>query len=148
MQRVIDGSCAVLKRQGLPQGPKVLWSEVVVDLFVSWHVVNKIIIISIVNYLIHYVWEYCHICCPGDEIADLNDRLIGLQQAKDTEKEQMETSIQAVRTEYQEIKDQLTSENMILGQHFNTFKHFMVYLLNKHANSHDVMFLWSAKGRL
>ena len=50
----------------------------------------------------------------GDEITDLNDRLIGLQQAKDTEKEQMEAAIQGVRSEYQENKDRLTSENMIL----------------------------------
>lgn len=50
----------------------------------------------------------------GDEITDLNDRLIGLQQAKDTEKEQMETENQALRTEFQDMKDRLTSENMIL----------------------------------
>ena len=51
----------------------------------------------------------------GEEIADLNDRLIGLQQAKDNDKEQYETMLQQLRTEFQETKDQLTSENMILG---------------------------------
>lgn len=51
----------------------------------------------------------------GDEIADLNDRLIGLQQIKDQEKEQYESELQKLRTDYQEMKDQLTSDNMILG---------------------------------
>ena len=54
----------------------------------------------------------------GDEIADLSDRLIGLQQAKDAEKEQYESELQRLRTEFQETKDQLTSENMILGKSF------------------------------
>ena len=58
----------------------------------------------------------CGVCVPaGDDIADLNDRLIGLQQAKDTEKETYEQQLQQIRTEFQETKDQLTSENMILG---------------------------------
>ena len=57
----------------------------------------------------------------ADEIADLNDRLIGLQQAKDSEKEQSETALNQLRTEFQETKDQLTSENMILGICFMYF---------------------------
>ena len=52
----------------------------------------------------------------ADDIADLNDRLIGLQQAKDAEKEQYESEIQKIRNEFQETKDQLTSENMILSR--------------------------------
>ena len=52
---------------------------------------------------------------PADEIADLNDRYIGLQQTRDNEREQYELQIQTQRNEYQEMKDQLTSENMILG---------------------------------
>ena len=51
----------------------------------------------------------------AEELADLNDRLIGLQQAKDAEKEEYESQLSALRGEYQEMKDQLTSENMILG---------------------------------
>lgn len=51
----------------------------------------------------------------ADDIADLNDRLIGLQQAKDAEKEQYEAELQKLRNEFQETKDQLTSENMILS---------------------------------
>ena len=50
-----------------------------------------------------------------DEIADLNDRYIGLQQTRDNEREQYELQIKQQRNEYQEMKDQLTSENMILG---------------------------------
>lgn len=46
----------------------------------------------------------------------MNDRLIGLQQAKDMEKESYEQQLQTLRTEFQETKDQLTSDNMILGE--------------------------------
>ena len=51
-----------------------------------------------------------------DEIADLNDRLVGLQQAKDTEKDAYESQLAQLRNEFQETKDQLTSENMILSE--------------------------------
>lgn len=51
----------------------------------------------------------------GDEIADLNDRLVGLQQAKDADKEKFEQDIAQWRNEYQDLKDKLTSETMILG---------------------------------
>ena len=51
-----------------------------------------------------------------DEIADLNDRLVGLQQAKDTEKDAYEAQLAQLRNEFQETKDQLTSENMILSK--------------------------------
>ena len=54
--------------------------------------------------------------CTGDEIQDLHDRLIGLQQAKDSERDQYEQQLKTLRTEFQETKDQLTSENMILGE--------------------------------
>lgn len=57
----------------------------------------------------------------ADDIADLNDRLIGLQQAKDAEKEQYESEIQKIRNEFQETKDQLTSENMILSLYLFSF---------------------------
>ena len=49
----------------------------------------------------------------------MNDRLIGLQQIKDQEKEHYESELQKLRTDYQEMKDQLTSENMILGKRFH-----------------------------
>ena len=45
----------------------------------------------------------------------MNDRLIVLQQTKDAEKDAYEEQLQTLRTEFQETKDQLTSENMILG---------------------------------
>jgi len=51
-----------------------------------------------------------------DTILDLKDRLLGTQQAKDAEKEQYEQKLQQLRNEFQNMKDQLTSENMILGQ--------------------------------
>jgi hypothetical protein len=46
-----------------------------------------------------------------DEILDLNDRLIGLQQAKDAEKDAFEKQLSDLRTEFQETKDLLTNQN-------------------------------------
>lgn len=61
-----------------------------------------------------------------DEIADLNDRLVGLQQAKDTEKDAYEQQLAQLRTEFQETKDQLTSENMILSGKLSSLEEFKV----------------------
>ena len=61
-----------------------------------------------------------------DEIADLNDRYIGLQQTRDNECKQYELQIQQQRNEYQEMKDQLTSENMILGGKLAALEEFKV----------------------
>lgn len=61
-----------------------------------------------------------------DEIADLNDRLVGLQQAKDTEKDAYEAQLAQLRNEFQETKDQLTSENMILSGKLAALEEFKV----------------------
>lgn len=61
-----------------------------------------------------------------DEIADLNDRHIGLQQTRDNEREGFKKQIQEQRTEYQEMKDQLTSENMILSGKLAALEEFKV----------------------
>ena len=61
-----------------------------------------------------------------DEIADLNDRYIGLQQTRDNEREQYELQIQQQRNEYQEMKDQLTSENMIVRGKLAALEEFKV----------------------
>ena len=45
--------------------------------------------------------------------------MLGLQQSKEQEKEHYEAELQKLRTDYQEMKDQLTSENMILGKYFH-----------------------------
>ena len=65
--------------------------------------------------LLFAVYSFIVSNISGEELEDLNDRLVGLQQAKDTEKESYESQLQQIRTEFQETKDQLTSENMILG---------------------------------
>ena len=49
-----------------------------------------------------------------DEILDLNDKLVGLQQAKDSEKEAFEKQLTDLRTEFQETKDNLTNQNNAL----------------------------------
>lgn len=50
----------------------------------------------------------------ADEILDLNDRLIGLQQSKEAEKELSEKQLVDLRTEAQDQKDVLTNQNNIL----------------------------------
>ncbi|KAM3825456.1 cilia- and flagella-associated protein 157 [Vipera latastei] len=50
-----------------------------------------------------------------DEIADLTVQLQNLQQAKDLEKDAFETQLVQLRHEFQETKDQLTAENMLLS---------------------------------
>ncbi|XP_025215730.1 cilia- and flagella-associated protein 157 isoform X1 [Theropithecus gelada] len=50
-----------------------------------------------------------------DEITDLNEQLQNLQLAKEMEKDAFEAQLAQVRHEFQETKDQLTTENIILG---------------------------------
>ncbi|XP_032274424.1 cilia- and flagella-associated protein 157 [Phoca vitulina] len=50
-----------------------------------------------------------------DEITDLNEQLQSLQLAKEMEKDAFEAQLAQVRHEFQETKDQLTTENIILG---------------------------------
>ncbi|XP_027279579.2 cilia- and flagella-associated protein 157 isoform X2 [Cricetulus griseus] len=50
-----------------------------------------------------------------DEITDLNDQLQSLQLAKEMEKDAFEAQLAQVRHEFQETKDQLTTENIVLG---------------------------------
>ncbi|XP_072488624.1 cilia- and flagella-associated protein 157-like [Notamacropus eugenii] len=50
-----------------------------------------------------------------DEIADLNSQLQGLQISKEMEKDAFEAQLAQVRHEFQETKDQLTMENIMLG---------------------------------
>jgi hypothetical protein len=65
-----------------------------------------------------------------DEIADLNDRLVGLQQSKDQDRDLFEQQLQQLRTEYRETKDQLTSENMMLSNDM-LFMFFCLLLDNR-----------------
>ncbi|XP_007942562.1 cilia- and flagella-associated protein 157 [Orycteropus afer afer] len=50
-----------------------------------------------------------------DEITDLNEQLQSLQLAKEMEKDTFEAQLAQVRHEFQETKDQLTTENIVLG---------------------------------
>lgn len=50
-----------------------------------------------------------------DELADMLEKLEELQAAKDAEKESFERKLSMLRSECQETKDNLTSENMVLG---------------------------------
>ncbi|XP_018113460.1 cilia- and flagella-associated protein 157 isoform X2 [Xenopus laevis] len=61
-----------------------------------------------------------------DEIADLNDQLLGLQQAKDAEKDAYEAQLAQVRHELQDTKERLTSENMLLAGKLASLEEFRV----------------------
>lgn len=50
-----------------------------------------------------------------DELADMLEKLHELQAAKDVEKESFDRQLSVLRSEFQETKDKLTSENMVLG---------------------------------
>lgn len=56
-----------------------------------------------------------------DEIAELTVQLQNLQVAKDTDKDAFESQLVQLRHEFQETKDQLTSENMLLSNVCLTF---------------------------
>lgn len=51
-----------------------------------------------------------------DEIAELTEQQLLLQQAKDSEKDAFEAQLAQLRHEFQETKDMLTSENMVLSK--------------------------------
>lgn len=51
-----------------------------------------------------------------DEITDILEKLQELQAAKDAEKESFDRQLNALRSEFQETKDRLTAENMVLGK--------------------------------
>ncbi|KAM9116999.1 cilia- and flagella-associated protein 157 [Pangshura tecta] len=61
-----------------------------------------------------------------DEIADLNDQLVSLQQIKESEKDAFEAQLAQVRHEFQETKDQLTSENMLLSGKLAALEEFRI----------------------
>ncbi|CAM4665389.1 cilia- and flagella-associated protein 157 isoform X1 [Caretta caretta] len=61
-----------------------------------------------------------------DEIAEVNDQLLSLQQAKESEKDAFEAQLAQVRHEFQETKDQLTSENMLLSGKLAALEEFRI----------------------
>ncbi|XP_021572340.1 cilia- and flagella-associated protein 157 [Carlito syrichta] len=60
----------------------------------------------------------------AEELADLNEQLQGLQLAKEMEKDAFEAQLAQVRHEFQETKDQLTTENAILGGKLTALEEF------------------------
>lgn len=56
----------------------------------------------------------------GDEISELNYELTQLQEARDAEKEMYEGQLEQLKTELNDTKEQLTSENMILSKFFSS----------------------------
>ncbi|KAJ1133694.1 hypothetical protein NDU88_000172 [Pleurodeles waltl] len=61
-----------------------------------------------------------------DEITDLGEKLTELQQSKDAEKEAFEAQLAHVRHEFQETKDHLSAENMLLAGKLAALEEFRV----------------------
>ncbi|XP_036401231.1 cilia- and flagella-associated protein 157 [Megalops cyprinoides] len=61
-----------------------------------------------------------------DELSDLSEHLLVLKQAKEAEKESLEKQVAQLRHEFQEQKDQLTSENMVLAGKLAALEEFRV----------------------
>jgi len=51
-----------------------------------------------------------------DEIADLRQRIIDLQQVRDSEKASYEEQLEQLRSEFKETKDRLIADNMMKGE--------------------------------
>ncbi|KAJ6654620.1 hypothetical protein lerEdw1_006773 [Lerista edwardsae] len=62
-----------------------------------------------------------------DEITDLTEIQLQLQQAKDLEKDAFEAQLAQLRHEFQETKDQLTSENMVLSGKLAALEDFRLH---------------------
>ena len=78
----------------------------------------------------------------SDEIADLQEKIIGLQQTKDMEKDKYDLEITTLKTQVLEVKDQLTSENMVLGGKLASLEEFRIQkedLLNKFAEMEELL---------
>ncbi|KAG7318396.1 hypothetical protein KOW79_018151 [Hemibagrus wyckioides] len=61
-----------------------------------------------------------------DELADVLEKLQELQAAKDAEKESYEKQLSVLRSELQETKDKLTSENMVLAGKLASLEDFQM----------------------
>ncbi|XP_035682673.1 cilia- and flagella-associated protein 157-like [Branchiostoma floridae] len=62
----------------------------------------------------------------ADEVGDLTDRLSALQQDKDQEKEAYEETIKTMKAEFQETKDNLSTENMNLQRALAGLEEFKI----------------------
>ncbi|XP_044517296.1 cilia- and flagella-associated protein 157 [Gracilinanus agilis] len=60
------------------------------------------------------------------EITDLNEQLQGLQVSKEMEKEAFESQLAQVRHEFQETKDQLVQENIMLGMRLTALDDYRI----------------------
>ncbi|XP_078282007.1 cilia- and flagella-associated protein 157-like [Rhinoraja longicauda] len=69
-----------------------------------------------------------------DEVADLNDKIVGLVQAKETDKTTYESQMSQLRQEFHETKDRLTSENMILAGKLDALEEFRIQKEDLMAN--------------
>ncbi|XP_066569209.1 cilia- and flagella-associated protein 157 isoform X2 [Amia ocellicauda] len=61
-----------------------------------------------------------------DKLANVKDQLLGVEQAKEMEKDSYETQLAQLRHEFQGTKDQLVSENMVLAGKLASLEEFQV----------------------
>lgn len=78
----------------------------------------------------------------SDEIADLQEKIITINQTKEMDKDRYELEIETLKTQMQEVKDQLTSENMVLGGKLASLEEFRIQkenLLNKFSEMEELL---------
>ncbi|KAJ8401559.1 hypothetical protein AAFF_G00378760 [Aldrovandia affinis] len=75
-----------------------------------------------------------------DELSDLSEQLLGLQQAKEAEKQSFQKQLAQLRQDAEEKKDQLTSENMGLVGKLSALEEFRMQkeeLMERLANQEE-----------
>jgi len=78
----------------------------------------------------------------SDEIIDLQGQLGGLEESRHTEREKCELEVATLKTQMIQLKDQLTSENMVLGGKLASLEEFRAQregLMNKFAEMEELL---------
>jgi len=58
---------------------------------------------------------------PVEEITGLRERIVNLEQERDSEKASYEQQLEQLRSEYKTNKDQLIADNKAKGEHLGKF---------------------------
>ena len=60
-------------------------------------------------------------------VQDLEEKIIGMKQAKEAEKDKYEVQLTTVRSDFQEMRDMLTAENMALKGRLTSLEDYRLH---------------------